>query len=247
MTTETDTPGSQDARTGRAEADIWKMLADIGQSLQMSAASIKAAVSSLLDTSIIWDRSAQHEFMVSINQSIDRTIPLILAMTLAMKTEGGTLGWVIEPCSIQEILTRVVADLNRDDPAAPIVLTLPAAGKPVIVDYEYLLIALKLLLESILAAGHVRPDNLQIAAVEDMTLWRVYVSGDFSGHATELIAWLGAFSDERPPFPKRINAEIMLRAFTAVRVFDLQHIRLITPSGMTQPATFHLEIPATGK
>jgi hypothetical protein len=223
------------------------MLADISQSLQMSAASIKAAISSLLDATIIWDRSAQHEFMVSINQSIDRTIPLIVAMTLAMKTEGGTLGWIIEPNSLPEILTQAANTRDGEGTALPINLTLPDGGKPVLVDYDYLRIALNLLLEALVGANAAPLPGLYVSAVEDVALWRVHVDGDFAAPAMELISWLSAAQHTPQPFPGRINAEIMLRAYTAIRILDQQQIVLVTPPGMGQPTSFYLEIPATGK
>lgn len=234
------------ATAGAADADIWKMLADVSQSFQMSAASIKAAISSLLDNTIIWDRSAQHEFMVSINESIDRAIPLIVAMTLVMKTEGGTLGWVIEPNSLQEILAQVATLLERDGVGVSITLDLPHEGKPVLVDYDYLRIALNMLLEALVGANAAPLGILRISAIEDVTLWRVHFEGDFSAQATEFIAWLGDDAGKRRPFPNRINSEIMLRAFTAIRILNQQKIALVPLAEITKPTSFFLEIPATG-
>ena len=234
------------AEPSAADSDLWAMMADIGQRLQMSSASIKAAITSLLDTTIIWDRSAQHEFMVSINQSVDRSIPLIVAMTLAMKSEGGTLGWVIEQSSIQEILARVADNLAREGLVVPITLSLPDEGKPALVDYDYLRIALRMLLEALLSANMAPLDNLRLSAVEDISQWRVHVEGDFSGQASQLIAWLGAEPEKRRRFPSGINSEIMLKAFTAIRLLNQQKIELVTPAGIPMPTSFTLVIPATG-
>lgn len=236
-------PGAGDPA---AERDFWTMMADVSQSLQMSSASIKAAITSLLDNTIIWDRSVQHEFMVSINESIDRSFPLIAAMTLAMKSEGGALDWVIERCSIQEILSRVVDALKRDGVETPITLSLPDEGKPVLVDYDYLRIALKMLLDALFNANGARPIALHIRAEEDVSHWRVYFEGRFSRQAAELIAWLAADSEQRRSFPGGIHSEIMLKAFTASRMLNQQQIELSVPAEIPAATSFMLIIPSIG-
>lgn len=237
---------SMNSNSSPVDPQVWRMLADISQSLQVSSASIKAAITSLLDTTIIWDRSAQHEFMVSINQSIDRSFPLIVALTLAMKSEGGSLEWVIEPCSLQEIVARVTDNLVRDNAGAAISLALPADGKPILVDYDYLRIALKLLLEALVSIQGAVPNAMRISTIEDETHWRVIIEGDFERQATELIVWLSSVSAHLPPFPREIHSEIMLKAFTAIRMLNHQGIDLIAPSEAASLTSFVLVIPSVG-
>jgi K+-sensing histidine kinase KdpD len=232
------------AGASASEAAIWKMLAETSQSLQMLSASIKAAVSSLLDNTIIWDRTAQHDFMVSINESIDRSFPLIVAMTLAMKSKGGTLEWIIEPCSIQEIISRVVDTLEREGVEATIALSLPVGGKPVLVDYDYLRIALKMLIEALLSATATGPISLQISAIEEPAHWQIHVAGEFTDRAAELIHWLGSTREEAASFPKGIQSEIMVRAFTAIQILNQQDIAFAARPETSSPVSFTLVIPS---
>lgn len=240
------TDAAQESGVGAsaAEADLWKMLAETSQNLQMLSASIKAAVSSLLDNTIIWDRTAQHDFMVSINDSIDRSFPLIVAMTLAMKSKGGTLEWVIEPCSIQEIVSRVVDTLEREGIVAEIALSLPAAGKPVFVDYDYLRIALKMLIEALLSANPTASTSLQINAIEKPAHWQIHVAGEFTDRAAVLMNWLGSTREEAASFPEGIQSEIMVRAFTAIQILSQQDIEFTVQSKTSSPVSFTLIIPS---
>ena len=93
---------------------LWALFADISQSLQVSSASIKAATSSLLDGTIIWNQSTQYEFVQSIDKTIDHVSSVSVAMTLAMKLAGDNLTFILEPNSILEILSRVADALRRD-------------------------------------------------------------------------------------------------------------------------------------
>ena len=239
-----DAAQESEAGTTAPEAAIWKMLAETSQSLQMLSASIKAAVSSLLDNTIIWDRTAQHDFMVSINESIDRSFPLIVAMTLAMKSKGGTLEWIIEPCSIQEIISRVADTLEREGVEAKISLSLPAGGKPVLVDYDYLRIALKMLIEALLSATATGPISLQISAIEEPAHWQIHVAGEFTDRAAKLIHWLGSTREEAASFPKDIQSEIMVRAFTAIQILNQQDIEFAAWPETSSPVSFMLVIPS---
>lgn len=225
---------------------VWAMFADISQSLQVSSASIKAAISSLLDTSIIWDRSAQHEFMQSIDQSIDRISTLMVVMTLAMKAQSGLLELVLEPSSVQEILSRVTDAIGKERTGASIILSLPSQGKPTLIDYDYLRIALKILLDALISADRTRPDVIHIRAEESLSEWRIEVDGSFTGASTELISWLSA-STQSLPLSQAIQSEVMLKAFTAVQLLKQQNIKLLSPEDASPPTSFTLVIPFTGE
>jgi hypothetical protein len=112
-----------------SESMLWTLFADICQRLQVSSASIKAATSSLVDNSIIWDQSAQHEFVQSIDKTIDHISSISVVMTLAMKSANGRLTLILEPSSIQEILSRLANVLTRDMPKLSVTLDLPVGGK----------------------------------------------------------------------------------------------------------------------
>lgn len=229
------------------ETALWAIFADISQGLQVSSASVKAAISSLLDTSIIWGRSAQYEFMQNIDKSIDHVSALMAIMTLAMKAESGRLELAPEPSSIQEIITRVTDSLGKEQPDASFQLVLSDAVKPAYVDYDYLRIALKILLEALISAGRKAPTLIAVRAEETSTDWRIEIAGDFTGATLDLIAWLRAPLATPLPASRRIQSEVILKAFTAYRLLELQRIHLLSsPEDASGPA-ITLIIPHSGE
>ena len=57
----------------KSQSDLlWSLMTGIGQRLQISAASVKAAVSSLLHDGFFWDVENRNEFLSTIDNSIDR-------------------------------------------------------------------------------------------------------------------------------------------------------------------------------
>ncbi len=63
------------------------LLVEISRKLQISSASIKAAVSSMLALDFFWDESTQHEFLETIDNSVDQISSLIRLVTLAFRSE----------------------------------------------------------------------------------------------------------------------------------------------------------------
>ncbi len=233
-----------------SDTELWSLYADVSQRLQVSSASIKAAITSLLDNSIIWDRSAQREFMQTIDKSIDHISGMMAAMTLAMQSEGGILRLGLEPSSIPEILFRAVDGLEKSAPGLAVTLALPGEGRLALVDYDYLRMALKLLFEALISAGNAPPTTLRIRAEQTAADWQIHVEGDFARAATVLIAWLGSETTQPLPLasgaPGGIPAEARLKAFTAARLLRQQRIALSLPEGTT-PVSFTLTIPHSGE
>jgi hypothetical protein len=229
------------------ETLIWVMFADISQNLQVSSASIKAAISSLLDTSIIWDRSTQYEFMQSIDKSVDRVASLMAVMTLAMKTVSGQLEPVREPSNVLEILSRVADGLTKEGASVSITLAPPGPVKWVLVDYDYLRIALTLLLQVLITTSQKAPDAIQIKVEETESHVRITITGDFSGPATSLIAWLQASKPPLLPPSGGINSEIMLKVFTATQLLRLQDIEIDRPDDSPAPTSLRLGVPTRGE
>lgn len=229
---------------GFSESMLWTLFADICQRLQVSSASIKAATSSLVDNSIIWDQSAQHEFVQSIDKTIDHISSISVAMTLAMKSANGRLVLILEPSSIQEILSRVANSLTSDIPKLSVTLDLPVGGKAALVDYDYLRIALRLLLEALINSSSVPLEHLHIRALESEQ-WQICFEGGFAGAATDLIARLSIV----PPqalLAEGIQPEAMLKAYTASHILQQQHIVFSIVETATSPGAFKLSIPFAG-
>jgi hypothetical protein len=227
-----------------SESMLWTLFADICQRLQVSSASIKAATSSLVDNSIIWDQSAQHEFVQSIDKTIDHISSISVVMTLAMKSANGRLTLILEPSSIQEILSRLANVLTRDMPKLSVTLDLPVGGKAALVDYDYLRIALRLLLEALMTSSSVPLEHLHIRAVE-AEQWQIYFEGEFAGAATDLIARLSTV----PPqvlLAEGIQPEAMLKAHTTSHILQQQHIGFSSVETAASPGIFMLSIPFAG-
>lgn len=229
-----------------ADNALWGIFADISQGLQVSSAAIKAAVSSLLDTNIIWDRSAQYEFMQNIDQSIDRVASLMAVMTLAMKAESGRLEPALEPSNVQEIIFRVVDAVGKSQSGTSFELDLPATGRPAYVDYDYLRIALTILLEALLSAGRNVPAAVAIRAEEQTASWRVTISGPFKEPAIDLLAWLDSPLTQPLPPARRLPSEVILKAFTAYRLLEQQHISLQSAIQNSPSPALTLTIPIAG-
>ena len=122
------------------------MLAGANRRLQMSSAAIKAAVSSLLNYDIFWDGANQHEFLETINTSVDQAGRMVKLMTLAFRLEAGSLVIKCEPQVLQEIVSVVQDHITTRFPHLAFGLTLPQTGGPALVDYEFLMIALEYLI-----------------------------------------------------------------------------------------------------
>lgn len=134
----------------RSEAKLnalWYLMEEITNRMQVSSAGIKAAVTSLLDYDIVWDGATEHDFLEIINNNVDIVSREILLITLASKIETGQLELVMEPSSIEEIISNVVDILAKKYPECGMKVDVTANGKPVFVDYDYMVMALLFLLE----------------------------------------------------------------------------------------------------
>jgi len=127
--------------------DIWNILAETGRKLQLSSTSVKVAVSSLLDSEIFWDAANQHEFLTTINTSIDQVFQLSVLLALAFRSEAGRLELRSEPLSLQEVMMTASNRASRQFPAFKFDIRLPSEDRPVLGDFEYLTLAFGLLFD----------------------------------------------------------------------------------------------------
>lgn len=126
---------------------LWSLFVLISRKLQVSSASIKASVSSLLDYNIFWDGSSQHEFLESINTSTNQITKLITLVSLASRAQAGSLTLKPEPQMLQEIVSVAVDQMKKAGASFDPKVNLSSSNKTVLVDYEYFLLALKLMFE----------------------------------------------------------------------------------------------------
>jgi signal transduction histidine kinase len=220
---------------------MWALLAEISRRLQTSSTSIKAAVSSLLDYDIFWDGSTQHEFLETIDDSVDQGADLIMLLMLAFRSEANSLEMKPESHPLQEILSTVLDALSTKMPKLHFDVTSPTAGKPVLVDYGYLAVGLRLLLEVLIESGIVSP-KLELQAVEVENYWYLDVV-DIQEPVTEAIDHLcqGRFDDLM--LVDHISPENVLKLFTATRIIRLQNIRLDVQVNEEEKMRLRLTIP----
>ena len=151
---------------------MWSLLVQLSRKLQVSSASIKAGVSSLLDYNIFWDGSTQHEFLDSIDASTDQISRLIMLVSLVSRAQAGSLEIKAEPQMLQEIVSMVREQFQKESTGLSLEITLPQAGRPVLVDYEYLMLALRFIFE-VLADFNLEPKTLNVFAFESEQGWKL--------------------------------------------------------------------------
>lgn len=154
---------------------IWKLFVEIARRQQLSSASIKAAVSSLLGYDIFWDPANQYEFLQTIDASANNVAKSTMLMALAFRAEAGNLILNPEPQVLQEILAVVQRNVATRFPNLRVDLDMPDTGKTVQVDYEYLILALGYLLELLDADPDVRA--IRLRAHENGEIWNLDIQG----------------------------------------------------------------------
>jgi K+-sensing histidine kinase KdpD len=157
------------------EQYIWALLFETSRKLQLSTTSIKAAVSSLLNYDIFWDGANQHEFLETINTSIDQVSDLVKLVALESLIEAGSLELKCEPHFLQEILSLVRSNLSHKALKSNVLFHLPDDDKLIEVDYAYLTLALELLLEVI--DSKPSEGKLSIIAEQENEIWTVTIEG----------------------------------------------------------------------
>jgi K+-sensing histidine kinase KdpD len=218
------------------------LLAEISQRLQVSSTSIKAAVSSLLDYDIFWDGSTQHEFLETIDESVEQGASLIVLMTLAFRSEASTLEMKPEPHALQEILSTVVDTVSLKMSGVQLIADFPPEGRPVFVDYRYLAVALRLLLE-VLVEPEMVSSPIDLVAVDAQDSWflDIEVIPEAMGEA---ISYIRQDQFEELVTANKFSPENLLKLFTASRILRLQNIQLDIYEDEAGKARLRLTIPA---
>ena len=225
------------------ELVMWNLVSDVSQGLQISFASIKAAISSLLGGDIFWDQATQHEFMLTIDKSVDDLSNMTAVMTVAMRFESQTLTINREPNSLQEIVSQARDYVQKRLPDANITLTLPAETRLALVDFEYLRLALRLLIEVLMTARVNAFAPLSIRVLEEVDGWQIIFEGHLSGLAGDIVNWLCQAAPECSLLPANMRAEAKLKVLTAYRLLALQAIEVAANGAMEDNAALVLCVP----
>jgi hypothetical protein len=220
---------------------MWALLVDTNRKLQVSSASIKAAVSSLLNYDIFWDGANQHEFLTTINTSVDQVTKLVALLALALRAEEGSLELKREPQDLQEIISIVLDHGANAFPKLTLAATLPADGRPVLVDYEYLITALELMCETFEAIASL--ERIQVQATEDQDHWFL----DFKHLDQPIVALVLSPLDwrtNRLPHVPALPLEYLLRLQVARQILRLQGIETEALADAAEAAGLRLRVPA---
>ena len=217
------------------------LLIEISRKLQISSASIKAAVSSMLALDFFWDESTQHEFLETINNSVDQISNLVRLVTLAFHSEIGKLELTLEPHSLPEILAAVSDDLSPLISRMEVEARLPEDEKPVLVDYEYLQVGLKLLFEGIFQVKK-SSEILRVSSIESDTSWNLYIEDideTVVNHVNNIIDCVeDSMAQEDGLLPESI-----LKIFVANQLFRLQGIQMKPIKGLNGNSSIQIVLP----
>jgi signal transduction histidine kinase len=220
---------------------VWVLFVDASRKLQISTASIKAAVSSLLNYDIFWDGANQHEFLTTIDASVDQVAKLTSLLVLTVRSEEGSLELKFEPHSLQEIIS-VVQHLGATSfPKLVLDINLPNEGKSVLVDYEYLTTALGLLCE--VFEARLQSPFVRLQAIEEQNRWLL----DFYGIDSTLmqqIQWSLDWQVDALPAVKALPLDYLLRLYIVHQILHLQGIEVEVLAGPTGDRTLRLLVPA---
>lgn len=224
------------------EQGLMLISAEISRRLQMSSAAVKAAVTSLLDYDIFWGGSTQQEFLETIDSSVDQIADLSTLMALASRSVAGLLRMTIEPHALPEILSAVQDHMLERMPNLALTISFPADGDPVRVDYEYLSLSLRLLLEA-LATPEAPPRPIQVLAEEHPDRWQVDL-GCLTGALAAAIAALVAPEGEESIPIESIAAENALRLLIACRLLRCQNALLAVDTDASGVMWLRISLPA---
>ena len=226
-----------------ANQAFWSLLVNVSKKMQVSSAVIKATVSSLLNNDILWDGSTQNELLEIIDSSSNQLARQVMLLTILSKIESDSFSLKSEPNDIQEILSISLGIVGRSYPE--IFSVQPAEinkGTPVFVDYEYLSLALVLLLEFI-GETEKKPQDLTITTEELKDHWVIGIS-ELSKDNINTI--LNVFDLETDLIFQNQNLlpTKMLMLYVIKNIFEMQSIRIENCFEIGKPMCISLKIPA---
>jgi len=227
----------------KAENKIeFALLVDTTRRLQATSTSIKAAVSSLLNYDILWDASNQHEFLETINISVDLLTQLVTLLALRFRVEAGELELKCEPQSLQEIISAVQVKQLKNGTQELLDVSFPSGGNLVLVDFGYLKTSLELLISAI--SSRMGSQKIRIAAEEQPTNWLMrFVDLD-----SELAQAIQSRTHAKKSLAANIHlsSENILKLYTALDLLYMQNIKVDLVDMPDGKQALHLYVPLAG-
>lgn len=221
------------------EPVIWNLFAETSRKLQVYSASIKAAVSSLLNYDIFWDSTNQHEFLETIDSSVNQASEMIVLLTLAFRAQANSLVLSRDSHLLQEILSVSQSIALKKFPDIRLEIAFPPEGKPVLVDYEYLTKALLLLYEVLFAQAPA--ETIRVLASETEGAWFL----DFIGLDPQVIKIIEQMHrcKTQPASNDLLSAENILRLHIICEIMHLQQISIDAMDESDRPTILRLTVP----
>lgn len=221
--------------------NIWKLMVVVCRRMQISSASVKAAVTSLLNNDIFWDASTQYEFLQMIDDSTDNFSDLAMLVSLVSRLQVDKIHLKLETQVLQEILSKLEDDLPHHLKDVKLDIEFSPELATVLVDYEYLMIALRLLFMSMLG-GQDHPINVRVV-VKEMVENRLLEIRNINSSVHNVICNLPESLTEEYIKEKKISPDKVLMVYTAYKLLTLQNIRLRACLDNDKNAMLQLEIP----
>jgi K+-sensing histidine kinase KdpD len=217
----------------------WNLFTETSLKLQVYTASIKAAVSSLLNYDIFWDSANQDEFLETIDRSVNQVSELIVLLTLAFRSQAGSLVLKKDKQVLQEILSVAQTNALRKRPDIRLEVSFPPEGNPAMVDYEYLTKALLLLYEIFFSRGF--SEQIRVAASETNDCWVL----DFTGIDSSIIDVINQMyhCKTQPAAIDFLSSENILKLHIACEILHLQEISVDVLDAPEQPQMLRLRVP----
>lgn len=219
---------------------IWKMLSETNRRLQASSASIKAAVSSLLNYDIFWDVANQHEFLETIDSSVDQAGRLVMLLTLAFHLEAGSLELTPDVQELQEIVLDVLDRRAEKFPNFSLKVDFPEGGRPVRLDYKYFAIAFEYLLEVIQMT---QTREVQVQAVQEASRWSLRMKG-ISASMAQMIKEMTNCEPDVSTASNLLSPEHLLRLHVACQLLHMQNVDVNVQKELDNQPVVYLDLPA---
>lgn len=163
-----------------------------------------------------------------------------VASCVNFRAEEGSLNLKLEPHDLQEIISVVQDHGAIAFPKLMLDITLPEVGRPVLVDYEYLITSLELLCEAFEAVAGL--EYIQIQATENQDVWFL----DFKYLDRSIIALilspLDWQTDRLPTIPSQ-PLEYLLRLHVARQILRLHGVGVEILDSITGQFGLRLRVP----
>ncbi len=220
---------------------LWSLFLDISRKMQVFSTAIKTSVSSLLGYDIILGASTQHEHLKIIDDSTDQVSKYLMLMVLIAKVEASDLILAPEPVELPELLSSVEKNVSKIHRDFSFRLISSETGKPVYADYEYLSIALVMLLE-LISERQTPSKKLYVSLVESKKYWFVDIE-DINHDAVAFIVRSMPAAEINDLSNASLLSIVRLKLYLIRKIFELSSIQVSVVSDQHQSTSVRLMIP----